>query len=104
MASEKNIPLTSKFNVAVGDVALSLLAHGMYAQPFLHVSSCSVGSVICTVPDKRWNFPVLQTVVKICLLVPPALYFLLFPEVDVSPAKWARALWLLRDSNRFGDL
>lgn len=78
MGSEKNIPLTSKFNVAVGNMALSLLAHGMYTQLFLHVSPCSVWSRIYTVANKWWKIPVLQTVVKICLLVPLALYFLVF--------------------------
>jgi len=47
----------------------------------------------------KWlKFPMLHTVVKICLLVSLALYFLFFFEYD-SIAKWATAVWLLLDSN-----
>lgn len=55
MGSEKNTPLTSKFNVAVEKVALSLLSHGMYTQLLLHESPCSVWSVIYTGNESSWE-------------------------------------------------
>lgn len=49
MGSEKNMPLTSKFNVAVGNVALLLLARGIYTQ--LYFTRVILFSVVC---DLHW--------------------------------------------------